>query len=113
MAANKYSPPPITDQFKEYVKTRFLLTKYKAIEKGTFMASEIIVGLMIIVCILLFFLFVGITLACLLTQLMSSSWAGFGCIMILYLIIGVSSLIFKKRVKLFAINMLIKRMKNG
>lgn len=109
MEPHKHSPPSITDQFKGYVRTRLLLTKYQAIKKGTLIASEIMLVLIMGVSILLFFLFVGITLACLLTKILNSSWAGFCCVMMLYLLIGMLGLIFKKNIKVLVMSALTRK----
>lgn len=97
------------EELTGYIKIRFLLSKYQAIEKGTFIASEIVVFLLMIIIILFFFLFAGIALACFLTRIIDSSPAGFGCITLFYLLIGVLSLVFKRNIKVLVMNTLIKK----
>ncbi|HZY35793.1 MAG TPA: phage holin family protein [Mucilaginibacter sp.] len=82
------TPPPIIDQLKEYIELRLKLAKYQAIESGSSIAAGLIADVVIVVGMVLAFLFASFTLAYYLGSVFNATWAGFGCVAILYLIIA-------------------------
>lgn len=91
MEAKKETPPPlppIIDQLKEYAETRFKLFKYEAIEGGTSILANIITDVVVIVSMLIAFMFASFTLAYYLADVLKSTWAGFGCVALIYVFIA-------------------------
>jgi hypothetical protein len=82
------TPPPIIDQLKEYVETRIKLAKYQAIEGGSSIAAGLITDVVTVLSMVLAFLFASFTLAYYLGEVLKATWAGFGCVAVLYLIIA-------------------------
>jgi len=98
MEEKKETPPPIIDQVKAYVETQLELTKLEAVEKGSKFLAGFVVDLIIGVCFVLGFLFISLALALLISRLLGSYWAGFGCMAALYLIIAF--IVIKRKDKL-------------
>ena len=101
--------PPVIDQVKAYAETRIKLAKYQAIEKGSSVTAGIIAGVVTAFCFLLAFLFASITLACFLAIVLGTYWAGFGCVALLYLLIGIVVILSKKGIEKSLINTFIKK----
>jgi hypothetical protein len=101
--------PPVIDQVKAYAETRLKLAKYQAIEKGSSVIAEIVADVVMAFCFLLAFLFASITLACFLAVVLGSYWAGFGCVALLYLLIAIAVIMFKKSIEKPLINSIIKK----
>ena len=109
MDSKKETPPPIIDQFAEYVETRIKLAKYQAIESGSSFAANIIADLVLIMSALLTFFFASLTLAYFLGDLLNGTWKGFGIIALLYLIIVLVIKFNRKNVEKPLINIFIQK----
>lgn len=105
-------PPqrPVLEQLKEYAETRFTLSKYKAIEKGTSVAASLVTDVIVAICGVLFFLFATFTLALGLGSAMGAAWKGFGVVALLYLAIVLIFVFAKTSIRKFIVNLLISKM---
>jgi len=101
--------PPILDQIKEYAETRFKLSKYKAIEKGTSVIASIVTDVVIVVCGLLAFLFATFTLALFLGDVLGAAWKGFGIVALFYLAIVLVFAFAKASIEKPIVNLLISK----
>lgn len=109
MEANKDTPPPIIDQLKEYAETRIKLAKYQAIEGGTTIAASLIADVVSAVSMVLAFIFASFTLAYFLGSLFSATWAGFGCVAIIYFLIAWAIKANKQKLEKPIINAFIQK----
>ncbi|GAA4335979.1 hypothetical protein GCM10023149_44330 [Mucilaginibacter gynuensis] len=109
MEANKDTTQPIIDQLKEYVETRIKLAKYKAIEKGSSIASSIIIDLIVVVIAMVTFLFASFTLALFLADVFHSYWKGFGTVAGFYLLLVIIILAAKRSFERPIMNGFIKK----
>ena len=100
--------PPIIDQIKEYADTQIKLAKYEAIDQGAKFMAGFVVDFIVSVCFVLTFLFVSLALAFLLSSLLHSNWAGFGCMAAIYLIIALIMMNRKDKLRPKLTNMFIK-----
>jgi len=103
------TPPPILDQLKEYVETRIKLAKLQAIENGSSIAAGLIADVVIVVSMVLAFLFASLTLAYYLGGVLHATWAGFGCVAILYLIIALCIKYNRKNIERPIVNAIIQK----
>jgi hypothetical protein len=69
--------------------------KYQGIDKATAIIAEVITDLIIVVLSILGFIFLIITLAFFAGHLLKSNWEGFGCVTLIYVIIGFSACLLK------------------
>jgi hypothetical protein len=99
MEAKNDTPPPIIDQLKDYAETRIRLAKYQAIEGGSTIAAGLIADTVAIVSMVLAFLFASFTLAYYLGSVFNATWAGFGCVALLYLVIALVIKYNKKKIE--------------
>ncbi len=100
---------PILDQLKEYVETRFTLSKYKAIEKSTSVAASLVTVVVVTISLLLTFLFATFTLALFLGEVLGAAWKGFGIVALFYLIIALIFIFAKNKVEKPIVNLLISK----
>jgi len=105
-------PPPIIDQLKEYVETRIKLAKLQAVESGSSIAAGLIADVVIVVSMVLAFLFASFTLAYYLGSVFNATWAGFGCMAILYLIIALCIKYNRKKIEKPIVNAIIQKIFN-
>jgi uncharacterized membrane protein YqjE len=91
---------------RDYVDTRQELLKLQVTEKSTRFTAHLISFLIIIPFFFLAFLFVSFALAHLFAEWWGHEYAGYLTVTLLYLIIGVILLIFRKR-------LLVKPLKNS
>ena len=103
------TPPPIIDQLKEYVETRIKLAKYQAIEGGSAIVAGLIADVVIVVSMVLAFLFATITLAYYLGSVLNATWAGFGCVAVLYLIIALCIKYNRRSIEKPIVNSIIQK----
>lgn len=102
-------PPPIIEQLKEYIETRIKLAKYQAIEGGSSVAASVVTNVIIIVCAIFTLLFASITLALFLATVLHSSWAGFGCVAVIYLLIAIIAKFSKNALQVPVANAIIRK----
>ena len=88
--------PPIIQELKAYLKTRFTLLKYETIEQAVVILADLLVDLVIMVSLLMAFIFFTIAFAFLLAMLFKSYWIGFGLASFLYLLILLFGHLLKK-----------------
>ncbi|MCX6314794.1 MAG: phage holin family protein [Sphingobacteriales bacterium] len=91
---------------RDYVNTRQELLKLQVTEKSTRFTAHLISFLIIIPFFFLAFLFISFALAHLFAEWWGHEYAGYLTVTLLYLIIGMILLIFRKR-------LLVKPLKNG
>lgn len=101
---------PIIDQVKQYLETYIQLTRLKAIERGTSVFANIITDMFIIGGLALTFLFASITLAFYLANVLHSYWQGFGCVALIYIIIIIFVMLFRKSLERPIVNVLLKKL---
>lgn len=101
---------PIAEQLKDYVETYIMLARLKAIERGTSIFAGIVTDIFIILGLSIAFLFVSLTLALYLGDVLHSNWKGFGFVGLLYLIIIIIVMLARKSMERPIINALIKRL---
>ncbi|HTE02492.1 MAG TPA: hypothetical protein VK668_24555 [Mucilaginibacter sp.] len=98
------------EALKAYAETRLKLVKYRAVDKGSAVAADIIADLVLVFCLLFILLFASVTLACYLAGVLQSEWAGFGCVTAFYIVTALVIGIFKKGLERPIINLLVKKM---
>jgi hypothetical protein len=109
MEAKNDTPPPIIDQLKEYAETRIKLAKYQAIEGGTTIAASLIADAITTIAMVLAFIFASLTLAYYLGDVLKATWAGFGCVAVLYLAIALAIKYNKKSLEKPIVNAFIQK----
>jgi hypothetical protein len=109
MEAKNETPPPIIDQLKEYAETRIKLAKYQAIEGGSTIAASLIAEVIAAMSMVLAFVFASFTLAFYLGKVLDATWAGFGCVAIIYLIIALAVKANKKSLEKPIVNAFIQK----
>ena len=107
---DKKEQPPIADQVKDYIETYLKLARLKAIDKGTSLAAAIAVDIAMILAGFTVFLFASLSLAFFLSYILSSDWKGFGCVALLYLLIVIILVVFRKSFVRPVANILIKKL---
>jgi len=107
---DKKEQPPIVDQVKEYLETYIELARLRAIERGTSIFAGIVTDVFVILGLSLTFLFASITLAFYLAQVLHSYWQGFGCIALIYIIVIVFVMVFRKSLERPIVNALLKKL---
>jgi hypothetical protein len=105
----KQPEQPITEQLKEYVETYIKLARLKAIERGTSIFAGIVTDVFIILGLSIAFLFVSLTLAFYLADVLHSEWKGFGCVGLLYFVVIIIVMLSRKSIERPIINALLKR----
>jgi putative superfamily III holin-X len=103
------TPPPIIDQLKEYADTRIKLAKLQAIEGGSSIAAGLVTDVVIVVSMVLAFLFASLTLAYYLSGVLKATWAGFGCVAVLYFIIALCIKYNRKNIEKPIVNAIIQK----
>jgi uncharacterized membrane protein len=104
------TPPPIIDQLKDYAETRIKLAKYQAIEGGTTIAASLIADTITTISMVLAFIFASLTLAYFLgEEVFHATWAGFGCVALLYLAIALGIKYNKKKLEKPIVNAFIQK----
>jgi len=106
---NKKEQPPIVDQVKEYLETYIALARLRAIERGTSIFAGIVTDVFVVIGLSLTFLFASITLAFYLAQVMHSYWQGFGCVALIYIIVIVFVMVFRKSLEKPIVNALLRK----
>lgn len=101
---------PIIDQIREYLETYIKLARLRAIERGTSIFAGIVTDVFIILGLSMTILFASITLALYLSYVLHSSWQGFGCVALLYIIIIIFVMLFRKSLEKPIVNALIKKL---
>jgi hypothetical protein len=109
MEADKATPPPIIDQLREYAETRIKLAKYQAIEGGSTIAASLIADVVTAISMLLAFVFASFTLAFFLGSLFKATWAGFGCVAVIYFLIAWAVKANKQKLEKPIVNAFIKK----
>ena len=109
MEEQKQTPPPIFDQLKEYAETQIKLAKYEAIDRSAKFLSSFITDMVVAVAFVLTFLFLSLAIAFLLSTLLHSYWAGFGCMAGIYLVIAIVIILAKEKIQKPLINLFIKK----
>ena len=109
---DKKEQPPIVDQVKEYLDTYIKLARLRAIERGTSIFAGIVTDVFVVLGLSLTFLFASITLAFYLAQVMHSYWQGFGCVALIYIIVIVFVMVFRKSLERPIVNALLKKFFN-
>ena len=97
---------PIIEQVKSYLETKYKLLKYEGIDKASTIISEVITDLIIALLLLITFVFFCTMLAIFAAHLLHSTWEGFGCVTLLYLLIALSARLLQVRLQ----NIFMKRM---
>lgn len=113
MEENQVPPQAkITDQIKEYFNTQFDLIRLKGVLKVSNLLAGLIAAIVVLVCSLIFFLFLVITLALYLgEEVFHSYWQGFGSVSVFILLIAVLVAVLKTKViQPPIINILIKNL---
>jgi ABC-type sugar transport system permease subunit len=105
----KETPPPILDQLKEYAETQIKLAKYEAIDRSSKFMASVITDIIIAVIFVLAFLFLSFALAFVLSGLLGSHWAGFGCMAGLYVIVALIIIWKKDKIEAPLINLFIRK----
>jgi hypothetical protein len=103
------TPPPILDQLKDYAETRIKLAKYQAIEGGSSIAAGLVTDVVIVVSMVLAFVFASLTLAFYLSGVLHATWAGFGCVAVLYLIIALCIKYNRAKIEKPIVNAIIQK----
>ncbi|RCH55478.1 hypothetical protein DJ568_06180 [Mucilaginibacter hurinus] len=109
MEEQKETTQSVIDQLKEYVETRITLIKYKAIEQSTSAVASVIVLLVISIVGLITFIFLNLTLALYLAEVLGSYWQGFGIVTAFYLLIVIILLAAKPSIEKPIVNSFIKK----
>jgi len=109
---DKKEQPPIVDQVKEYLETYIKLARLRAIERGTSIFAGIVTDVFVVLGLSLTFLFASITLAFYLAQVMHSYWQGFGCVALIYIIVIVFVMVFRKSLERPIVNALLRKFFN-
>jgi len=109
---DKKEQPPIVDQVKEYLDTYIKLARLRAIERGTSIFAGIVTDVFVVLGLSLTFLFASITLAFYLAQVMHSYWQGFGCVALIYIIVIVFVMVFRKSLERPIVNALLRKFFN-
>ena len=109
MEEQKETPPPIIDQLKEYAETQIKLAKYEAIDRSAKFLASFITDMVVAVAFILTFLFLSFAIAFMLSNLLHSYWAGFGCMAVIYLIIAIIIRMVKGKIQQPMIDMFIKK----
>ncbi len=73
---------------RDYFRIRLELLKLSAIEKGSKLAADLITNTIVLVCLLMAFLALAITLAFYLSELLNSYTKGFGCAAIFFTLLA-------------------------
>jgi len=107
---DKKEQPPIVDQVKEYLETYIELIRLRAIERGTSIFAGIVTDIFVVLGLSLTFLFASITLAFYLAQVLHSYWQGFGCVALIYIIVIVFVMVFRKSLEKPIVNALLKKL---
>jgi len=97
--------PPVTEQVKQYLETKFKLLKYEGIDKASAIVAEVVTDVIIAVLLLITFIFFSMTLALFAAHLLQSAWEGFGCVTLLYALIALSARLLQVRLQ----NIFIRR----
>jgi len=79
--------PPVIDQIKQHLESRFELAKMQGIDKASVFIAELMTGIIVITIALLAFILASITLALYLAQVLGSGWEGFACVTVIYLLL--------------------------
>jgi hypothetical protein len=109
MEEQKETPPPIIDQLKEYAETQIKLAKYEAIDRSAKFLASFITDMVVAVAFVLTFLFLSFAIAFMLSSLLHSYWAGFGCMAGIYLIIAIIIIMVKDKIQQPMINLFIRK----
>ena len=105
----KETPPPILDQLKEYAETQIKLAKYEAIDRSSKFMASFITDMIVAVIFVLAFLFLSFAIAFVLSRLLGSNWAGFGCMAGIYIIMGLIIIWKKDKIQTPLVNLFIKK----
>lgn len=105
----KESPPSIIDQLKDYAETQIKLAKLEAIDKSSAFLASFITDMIVAVIFTLAFLFISFAIAFVLSRLLGSNWAGFGCMAGIYIIIGLILIWKKDKIQPPLVNLFIKK----
>lgn len=100
---------PIAEQVKEYIETYIKLARLKAIERGTSIFAGIATDVFITLGLSIAFLFASLTLAFYLSDVLHSTWRGFGIVALAYLIIIIIIMFMRKSLERPIVNALLKR----
>ena len=104
------TPPPIADQVKQYLETKFKLLKYEGIDKASGIIAEVITDAVIALLVLITFIFFSITLALFAAYLLHSAWQGFGCVTLLYGLITLAARLLQLRLQNLFIRKFIEKL---
>lgn len=106
------SQAKITEQIKEYFNTQFDLIRLKGVLKVSNLLAGLIAAIFVLVCSLMLFFFLIITLALYLgEEVFHSYWQGFGCVSLVILVMAVLVAALKNKViQPPIINILIKNL---
>jgi hypothetical protein len=107
---DKKDQPPIIDQLKEYLETYLKLARLRAIESGTSVFAGMITDAFIILGLSVTLLFASITLALYLATVFNSYWQGFGCVALVYIIVIIFVMVFRKSLERPIVNALLKKL---
>jgi len=109
MDAKNNKQPSVITQLKEYAETHIKLAKYEAIDKSSSIIGELIADMVQVICILLITVFASLTLAFYLASILDSLWAGFGLVLLMYLLIFFFVRMFKKKIEKPIINAVVHK----
>lgn len=112
MEEKKDTPPPLFDQLKDYADTQLKLAKYEAIDRSSKFMASFITDMLVAVIFVLAFLFISFAIAFVLSRLLGSNWAGFGCMAGIYIIIGLIIIWQKDKIQGPLVNLFIKKFFN-
>jgi ABC-type sugar transport system permease subunit len=112
MENQKETPPPLIDQLKEYAETQIKLAKYEAIDSSAKFMASFVTDMIVAVIFVLAFLFISFAVAFVLSRLLGSNWAGFGCMAGIYIIIGLIIIWRKDKMQPPLVNLFIKKFFN-
>ncbi len=98
---------------REYINTRIESVKLSTAEKASKIAANLLAGIFAVIVFIFFMIFTGIALALILGNWIGQTWAGFGLIALLYLVIGMVAWIARgKLIRLPLMNALIQQLFN-
>jgi positive regulator of sigma E activity len=99
----------ILDELKAYTEIKLRLLKYQSIDKGSTVIADIIYDMVLGVCLLFILVFSTVALAYYLAWQLSSEWAGFGCVAVLYILLTLLLAFFKKSIEKLIVNLIIRK----
>lgn len=98
------------EEIGNYADTQITLIKYKVTKKGTAIAADLMMDIILTSAFVLAFLFGSIALACFLSDLLHSFLYGFAATAGIYFLLAAVFIIFKRTLERPVINSLIRKL---